>query len=182
MRKRIRIQELRPSKQQFRGRGIAHLKVTTYDDDGNEVVQCVEIPISTERVRKVYQEFESKAPQPPVQERLVQPSEPIGRELSLIKPTVVMIPNLADAKYRKHREEFEEERAWAIAAAAIDVPLFILDDGVPEGERPAKTLGEKITALKQLGLQGPHILDIVETITRLCSWDEEERLRFFSRS
>ena len=178
--KRKRLQSLRPKKHTFVGRGYVNLKVTGIDDKGEESVENWELPLTTETMREVYQEYEARKPSPPVIERFVQPTEEAGKAVGLTEPKTLAIPNYADQRYLASAEEFEEERSWALAASVIDLPLYILDSGAPEGERLAVDRGERVTALKQLKLQGSHILELVRVAGRLCAWTEDERRRFFS--
>lgn len=175
------LTELRPGKVSFSSRGYARIKIVQIVD-GVDRVTCLNLPISAGNISKVLMDWAKKMPRPPAVDKLFSPDSEVGKAMGLTKAQVLTVPDTADPKYIERLEEFNLDQSWAVAAAAIDLPLYIRDDSVPGGERQAKGEGERINALKGMDLQPAHIMEIANTARNLLNWTEEERLGFSSAS
>lgn len=163
-------------------RGIAHIKRVTVNEKNEEVVEILEIPITTARIDVTRKNLaDAKKPTPPMKDRLIAPNSEIGKAMGYSVPTVCSIAQIDDRNFAKAMEAYNTKLSWSLVAEAIDIELFFFPSTAQPDDEPtlAKTTSEKVTSLKQSGYTEAQILEIAANVGRIQLWSEEERRRFF---
>ena len=157
--------------------GLAQIKRTVILD-GVERVEILQVPITTKRIDAVKAEFSDKRrPVPPTKAKVILPDSELGQAMGFVKKQVCEVAQVDDPKFVRALEQFNEKAGWAMAAEAVDVPLYY---NAGEGEpKPATTTSEKVQAIKEAGFTEAQVLEISRTIGRVSHWSDEERRRFF---
>lgn len=162
-----RITEFKAGEKLFSSTGISKLKVTKDDE-----IEIVEIPICSTGITELMESFRRNAPQPPLSKELVEPDSDMGRSLGLTKKDWVKLPNYADPTYIADKEEHDSDLGMAMMAKGINVKFY---DSKGDEVTDPDTIVE---ILKEQGLSGDHFAQVIEDITNLTKWTQEERERF----
>jgi len=163
----IRVDKFVRGKSIFASTGISRVKVTK---DGK--VCCLEIPIKSSGISELIDSFQRLAPSPPAKSELVKPGSEIAKELGITTKQWVKVPDYSDSHYLKEKEEHNSNLGMAVALHGIAVAL---ED---ENGKEIKEEKEKIKLLKEMGLSGEQFSKIVEDITALTKWQDEEETSF----
>ena len=175
--KRKRITELRRGDNIFLSKGISEVKVTQRVEEGNEVFNeetCLEIPIKSSGISELIDDFNRKAPQPPVKKQLIEPDSEVGNQMNLSRKEWVLMPDFSDKKYIEDKQEHNSNLGIAIVLAGLDFPLL------DEDGKELTDSDEKIKMLKAQGLSGTQFTQIVEDITGLTKWQEKSKKDFLA--
>ena len=165
--KTVKITELKKGESVFKSTGVSKIKVTQ-----NGEVTCLEIPIHSTGISELIDTFQDRAPRPPTKNVLVKPDDEIGREMKLAKNQWMKLPDLTDPEYLTAMDEHNSNLGTAIVMRGIAVD--IKDD---EGNILTNNQ-EKIKIMKEMGMSGEQFSQIVEDITSLTRWSEEEKEAF----
>jgi len=168
-----RITEFRKGKNLFISTGLSKVKVTL---DGE--VNCLEIPIQSTGIAELIDAFEENAPTPPLGKQLVDPADPndaIARDMKISKKTWIKIPDLTDPEYIKAKEEHDSDMGTAILMKGVAVPILNEEGIEPESNKA------KIDLLKEMGMSADQFTQIVNDITSLTKWTEEEKEHFLGK-
>uniref|UniRef100_A0A6M3IPD9 Uncharacterized protein n=1 Tax=viral metagenome TaxID=1070528 RepID=A0A6M3IPD9_9ZZZZ len=176
--KTVRVDKFKKGSNIFQSIGISRVKVTEIaeGDDGkrHEEIVCLEIPIQSTGISELINTFREKAPAPPVENVLLDPDSEEGKELGIVKKTWVKMPNLADLKYIRQKEEHGGDMGIAIVLKGLAVPLL------DEEDKEITDREVKVKALKEMGISTDQFTQIASDITSLTRWTEKEKEDFFA--
>ena len=168
----IDVKELVEGKPIFESKGKSRLKVTRINKKGEIEVQSLVFPIRSTGVAELIDTFTSKAPQPPVINRLIKPDTDIGREMKLARKQWVKMLDFTDPKYLEVKEKHDQDLGLAIMLQGMDMEIKDSKGVVVEnGDR-------KVEILKGLQMTGEHFTQLVQDIQSLTKWDEEREDNF----
>jgi len=166
-----RLTEFKEGTDIFISTGISKVKVTR-----NGEVECLEVPVQSTGISDLITTFEQNAPTPPLTKLFADPNDPndvIAKEMKIAKKTWIKIPDLTDSDYLKQKEEHDSDMGTAILMKGMAV--IIRDKNGEEVEDDKK----KIETLKGMGMSADQFTQIVDDITSLTRWSEEEKEHFF---
>lgn len=155
----------------FLSYGFSNVKVTK-----NGVVTNVKLRIKSSGVTELIEEFKAKEPKPPLMDEIVRKDSDMGRQLRLVKDSLVKVPNLGDPDYVKALDEYESQLGIAILQKGLDVEFKN-----KEGESVVDP-DERLRILKSMGMSGPQFTQVVQDIRAMTEWTEEEMTSFFGKS
>jgi len=161
-----RIEVFQEGENVFTSNGISRVKVTK---DG-EII-AIEIPIKSTGISEIVDRFNKKAPQPPLMDVLVEPEDKLGRELNLTKKKWIKMPNFGDPDYIKAKEKHETDLGMKILMTGLAVELRDKEGNTVEDEE------KKLEIMKSMGMTGDQFSKIVDDITSLTRWREEEQVQ-----
>ena len=168
---RVRLERLQRGKKQFLSTGISNVKVT----QGGEII-CLEIPIQSTGISELLESFQDTAPTPPMTKLKVDPqgeNAEIAKDLGMTKKDWIKIPDYTDATFIKERDKHNSDLGVAILLKGMVISLFDEEDKeITDGQ-------EKIDTLKGEGMSGDQFQQVVNDITSLTKWTDEERANFF---
>ena len=152
----------------FDSKGFSHLKVTHKGQ-----VRRLVIPIKSNGVSEMIDEFErSKKPTPPKKRELVKKDSDTGREMRLTKNEWVWVHDLTDEAYVADTEKYQRELGLKMVMMGLDLPIRdkegneIVDDD------------RRLQILKEMGLTGEHLNQLVGDIQSLTQWQEDKETDF----
>ena len=163
-----RITKIRAGEDLFTSTGVSRIKVTK---EGR--VECLEIPITSTGISELIDAFRRDAPKPPVKNVKVTPDSELGRQMRISRNEWVKMPDLADPEYIKAKEKHDSDLGLAIVLKGLAVEIEDENGNLVTDDR------EKIRILKERGLTGEQFSQLVDDITNLTKWTEEEEARFF---
>lgn len=168
---RIRLDKLKRGKKQFLSTGISNVKVTK----DREVI-CYEIPIQSTGISELMESFQGTAPTPPLVNMLVDPqgdNAAIAKDLGLTKKTWIKLPDYANKDYIAAKDKHNSDLGIAILLKGLAVKLY------DENDNEITDPQELIDTLKGEGMSGDQFQQVVNDITSLTRWTDEERTTFF---
>lgn len=171
--KKTRLSKIKKGEKKFESRGMSELKITKSNNGINQI-ECIEIPIVSTGITEIIDTFKSKAPTPPVINELVSPDSEIGKQLGITKKEWIKMPNYADSTYLEERQDYESKLGIAIVVKGIDIEFENENDEVITND------DQKVEILQENGLTGEHFSKLVDDITSLTKWTDEEKERFFA--
>ena len=154
----------------FESKGVSYLKVT----QGN-VIKRLAIPIKSSGISEMIDEFErTKKPEPPKKRELAQPDSDWGRELKLTRKEWLWIYDVADEQYVKDLTDYQNNLGIKVVLMGMDIVIKDKDGNeIQEDER-------KIQAMKNMGLTGEHLNQLIKDIRALTQWQEEKESDFLA--
>ena len=177
--KKVRLTELRRGKKLFLSTGISKVKITDLIEVAGEQdyqeVSMIEIPIQSTGISELMETFQEKAPTPPTVSMLVDPNgknAEIAKDLGMTKKDWIKIPDYNDKKYLETKSEHDNNLGQAILLKGMNI-ILTEEDGtiITDGN-------EKIKVLKEAGMSGDQFQQVVNDITSLTKWTEEEKYNF----
>jgi len=170
---RKKISSLRRGQKVFQSTGLSELKVTTYNQESNQIeIVCLEIPIKSTGISELIDAFNEKAPKPPAINKLVEADSEIGKELGLTKKNAIKIFDLTDPTYLKQKEAHDSKLGIAIVMKGMDLQIEDEQGEVITDDE------EKIKVMKEMGLSGEHFTQLVNDISSLTKWNQDEKENF----
>jgi len=166
--KTIRLKEIKRGEDLFRSSGISKIKVTKDSE-----VMIVEIPIQSTGVAELIDTFNKDRPKPPSKDRKIEPDSEIGKDLGITKTRWMKIPDVTDEGYLEEKEKFESDLGTAIVLKGLALDIVDEEGNLIEEEK------KKINTLRDMGMSGDQFTQVVNDITNLTKWTEEEERRFF---
>ena len=160
--KTINITELVEDNPIFESQGSTTIKVTK-----KGVEQHLAIPIESSGITDLMDEFNRKAPTPPVIRKLVHPNDPVGKELRLAKKQFVQMYDYTDETYVTNKAKHDSDLGLKVVLLGLSIPIKDKEGNVIED--PDK----KLKALKGMGLTGSQFQKVFDDIQALTAFTEE---------
>lgn len=158
-----RITALTENESIFESRGVSRVKVTC---DGK--ILALELPIKSTGVSDLIDTFSQNAPGPPGINLVVEPNSEIGRELGLTRRRIVKVPDLTDPKYLRDKEEHDRNMGISVLIQGLEIDIKDAEGNVVTDPDKA------IVILKKQGMSSDQFMQIIDDITSLTKWSEEE--------
>lgn len=184
--KTVRIDKIKVGETSFFSKGLSKIKITDVvinmekdEETGEEKsveeeeIICYELPIRSTGISDLIDTFNKDAPKPPSMKYLAKPDCPVGKEMKLNKNQWIQMPDFTDENYKSELESHNSDMGTAMIMKGLNVTFYDRDDNPIEDET------EKIKKLKDMGFSGEHLTQIVEDITSLTKWSEDEKNDFF---
>lgn len=154
----------------FESKGISYLKVTH-----SGVIKKIAIPIKSRGVSEVIDEFEkNKKPQPPKKRELIKKDSDIGREMKLTKNEYAWIFDFTDEVYLSEMESYSRDLGMKIVMLALDLPIRDRDGNEITDD------ARRLNVLKNMGLTGEHLNQLVKDVQSLTQWQEDRETDFLA--
>jgi len=147
----------------FESKGYSIVKVT---HDG--VIKKLKIPIKSTGVTELIDRFTKNAPTPPVTTTLVNPLDPIGKQMGLKEKKWVKMLDFADPVYIKDSDNFQSMLGIKVVLQGVDLPIKGKDGNVIIEE------DARIEALKSIGITSDQFTQIANDINYLTRWKESK--------
>lgn len=163
----VNVEELVEGNSIFESKGVSIIKVT---HDG--IVKKLCIPIKSSGVSELIDELSKNKPQPPKINVVVGPGDPTFKELKLSKKQHVKTFDLTDESYLKELEKYNTNLGLKIVLKGLNIPLKDKDGKIIEDDN------RKIEMLRNMGITGSQFSQLVDDITSLTAWEEEEDNNF----
>lgn len=163
----IDVTELVEDSDIFESKGFSFLKITQ-----GRKVRKLKIPIKSSGVAELIDEYNEHAPKPPTISKVIYPNTPIAKELGITKKQHVKTFDLTDSDYVKKKEKHDSDLGIKIVLKGLDLVLKYKSDDVIESE------DDKVKVLMKLGMSGSHFSQLVNDITNLTKWQEEQETDF----
>lgn len=160
----IEINELIDNEEKtFASTGYSIIKITK----DNKVIP-MKIPIKSSGVSELIDEFNIGAPKPPLKNELIQPDSVIGKEMGLTKKEWIKIQNFGDEKYLKEKSDYDNNLGIAIIMKGLNIKFYDINKNeIIDSQK-------KMNLLKKKGLSGEHFTQLIQDITSLTKWNNEE--------
>jgi hypothetical protein len=171
----VRLTTLSANTDVFKAQGYSVVKAAQRVGS-KKVIRLLQLPIKSSGVAEVIEQYKAHEPKPPSHNVLVEPGDPVGRQLKLSAKKWVEMPNFNDEKYQKDLERYQTDMAFSIILQGLDIPLCDAE-GKELTDRDAK-----ITMLRGLGLSSEQFEQIVADIRGLTQMSEEDKVAFFDES
>jgi hypothetical protein len=148
--------------------------VVTEDGEDQEI-SMIEIPIQSTGVSELMDTFQKNAPTPPTVSMLVDPNgknAEIAKDLGMTKKDWIKIPDYNDKKFLEEKSDHDSDLGMAILLKGM---CIVIKDEEGKEITDGK---EKIKILKEAGMSGDQFQQVVDDITALTKWTEEEKYNF----
>ena len=166
----VRLNELKEGESPFESRGMSVVKVT----HGGEVKR-LEIPIKSSGISELVDSFQRKAPTPPAKKCKVEAGSEQATDLGINTTQWVYLSDFADEGYQEELRKHNSNLGMKIVLNGLDVS--ILDkDGTPITDDE-----QKVVVLKGMGITGEQFTQIVDDISLLTKWEDENESDFLQR-
>jgi len=166
----IDLDQLMEGNNIFESKGISYLKVT-YKGQAKRIA----IPIKSSGVSEMIDEFErEKKPMPPKKRELIKKDSDMGKEMRLSKNEWVFVFDFTDETYLSETEKYQRDLGLKVVMMGIDLPIKdregndIMDDN------------RRLQILKDMGLTGEHLSQLVKDIQALTQWQEDRENDFLA--
>jgi len=164
----VQVLELIEDEDVFLSTGTSRVKVTK---DGK--TKALVFRIRSSGIADLVEEFNRKAPTPPVHKELVTPDSDIGKQLGFSKKKWVRMPDIADPAYIKAKEKHDQNLGMAILLQGLDVTFRDKNKNIVTDP------DEKIRIMKAMNMTGDQFMQIINDIQSLTRWNEEATEDFF---
>jgi len=166
----IDLDELVEGNAVFESRGVSVLKVTHKGK-----VKKVSLPIRSRGVSEMIDKFEKeKKPTPPRKRELIKKDSDVGREMKLMKNEYAWIYDFTDENYSEKLEKYSQDLGLKIVMLALDLPIRDKEGNDIEDE------DRKLGVLKNMGLTGEHLNQLIEDVQSLTQWQEDKENDFLA--
>jgi len=171
--KKERITKIVEGEKLFLSKGISRVKITRFNEveDTQEVV-CLEIPIQSTGISELIDTFKAQAPVPHVVDKLIKKDSQEAKELGLDKSQWVKMFDYADKDYIANKEKHDSDLGIAVLCKGIAVDIFDKDNN------PVTSREDTIRIMREKGMSGEQFSQMVENITSLTRWSEQEKSDF----
>jgi len=152
----------------FESKGISYLKVTHKGQ-----VKRISIPIKSSGVSEMIDEFErEKKPVPPKKRELIKKDSDMGKEMRLTKNEWGFIFDFTDEAYLSETEKYQRDLGLKVVMLGIDLPIRDKEgNDITDDNR-------RLQVLKNMGLTGEHLSQLVKDIQALTQWQEDKENDF----
>lgn len=151
----------------FASEGISRVKVTR-----NGKPYVMEIPIRSEGIKEAMEIDVGDAPRPPTINVKIEPGTEIANDLGIMKKQWTKMPDYSDAEYQEALTLYKRDQGLRIMLRGLAIPFK---------DRDGQELVDdtrKLEILKSAGLTGHHFSQIIDDITNLTKWQEDEETSF----
>jgi hypothetical protein len=164
----VNISELTDGDDVFLSTGKSRVKVTK---DGK--VRALVFRIKSTGIADLVDQFNRKAPTPPVHKEIIAPDSEIGKQMGLRQKKWVKMPDLADPDYIRKKEKHDQDLGMAILLQGLDVVFR------HKNKEIVTDPDEQIKIMKQMNMTGDQFMQIINDIQDLTRWNEEATEDFF---
>jgi hypothetical protein len=164
----VHVSELVEDEDVFLSTGTSKVKVTK---DG--VVRALVFRIKSTGIADLVDQFNRKAPTPPIYKELVKPDSDLGKQMGLGKKKWVRMPDLADPVYIREKEKHDQDLGMAILLQGMDVVFRDKEQNVVTDP------DEQVRIMKEMNMTGDQFMQIINDIQDLTRWNEEATEDFF---
>ena len=164
-----RITRFQKGQNIFTSNGISRIKVTK---DG--VIKCLEVPIASTGISDLIDAFRKDAPRPPAKNMKVTPNSDLGKQMKISRNEWVKMPDFTDPDFVEAKTKHDSDLGLAIALKGLAVEIADEQGNLVEDD------AQKIEILRGMGLSGEQFSQMVEDITSLTKWTEEDETHFFA--
>jgi translation elongation factor EF-1beta len=161
---------LRAGQKIFQARGVSSLKVS--QPDGS--ILRIDLPIRAVALDEVENALASSRPTPPSRRAPVEAGSDAARDYNVPGGGLFTIFDAAHPDYVRKKEAWDDQIAWGVVALGVEV------DVEDSNGKLAKTVDERIRALKELGLSPVHFAKVNGDIFSLTSLRQREMVDFFA--
>lgn len=166
----VRLNELKEGDSPFESRGVSTVKVTH-----GGVVKKLEIPIKSSGISELVDAFQRKVPTPPAKKCKVEAGTDQAIDLGVTTTQWVYLSDFADEDYQESLKEHNSNLGMKIVLHGLDVPILDKEGkAIEDGEK-------KIEVLKGMGITGEQFTQIVDDVSLLTKWEDENESDFLQR-
>ena len=164
----VHVSEIVEDDDPFLSTGTSKVKVTK---DGK--VRALVFRIKSTGIADLVDQFNRKAPTPPIHKEIVNPDSDIGKQLGLSKRKWIKMPDLTDPAYLAEKEKHDQDLGMAILLQGLDIVFKDKNHNVVTDP------DEQIRIMKDMDITGDQFMQIINDIQDLTRWNEEATENFF---
>lgn len=147
----------------FTSTGATILKVTHNGDE-----KLIELPIRSIGVADLLEDLAESTPRPPVKREFVKAKSDEGKILGLKSDKYVQHHDFTDEGYQAEIRKYNDDYRWRLVCHALDIELIDHDGN------PITDMNKKKELLKQSGITGHHLDQIMSDVRALTQRAEED--------